>query len=506
MTFKIRLNGANFVSEERERAFDAALAESELTLPQARKAAVPGGNGPGNGNGGGHGKGNGNGNGNGHHDVASVQVKPAISSQIQQPDLGGPDYAQVIEGLERGLTQSYGHQRETLQVHQQYLSNQASYADIFAALMQEQRTLVTADTTAGPRAEVLLEILQSLSRSVEQFHAHQAETLTVHDAFLRQQSAYSESFIELLQAHYGAVLGGNGTKDGGNGAKVEGGSYSRAGAGHRLNAPTSEVREPTKALTFTEVAAEPVAAPTAMSKPEPVSEAEPSTADSAPEVLGDVGRLQVGAAELGEALLTIVSEKTGYPAEMLELEMDMEADLGIDSIKRVEILGALQDQYPALPQVETDMLAELRTLGQVLEQMGTVDEAGKGAVGEGSGDPADVVVAAEEVAHVGRAEPVRMQASENEGGGAGFSAEELGEALLGIVAEKTGYPAEMLELEMDMEADLGIDSIKRVEILGGLQDQYPDLPEVETDMLAELRTLGQILDYMQDARSPSKKV
>jgi hypothetical protein len=46
------------------------------------------------------------------------------------------------------------------------------------------------------------------------------------------------------------------------------------------------------------------------------------------------------------ALLAIVSEKTGYPVETLELDMDMEADLGIDSIKRVEILGALQAQFP----------------------------------------------------------------------------------------------------------------------------------------------------------------
>ena len=46
---------------------------------------------------------------------------------------------------------------------------------------------------------------------------------------------------------------------------------------------------------------------------------------------------------LAGAMLAIVSEKTGYPVEMLELEMDMEADLGIDSIKRVEILAAVPE-------------------------------------------------------------------------------------------------------------------------------------------------------------------
>ena len=55
-------------------------------------------------------------------------------------------------------------------------------------------------------------------------------------------------------------------------------------------------------------------------------------------------------------MMAIVSEKTGYPQEMLELGMDLESDLGIDSIKRVEILGAVQDKIPALPEVPGDEL------------------------------------------------------------------------------------------------------------------------------------------------------
>ncbi|HEY2155061.1 MAG TPA: acyltransferase domain-containing protein, partial [Isosphaeraceae bacterium] len=41
-------------------------------------------------------------------------------------------------------------------------------------------------------------------------------------------------------------------------------------------------------------------------------------------------------------LLGIVSERTGYPPEMLDLDVDLEAELGVDSIKRTEILGAFQ--------------------------------------------------------------------------------------------------------------------------------------------------------------------
>ena len=47
-------------------------------------------------------------------------------------------------------------------------------------------------------------------------------------------------------------------------------------------------------------------------------------------------------------LLEIVRDRTGYPIETLGLDLDIEADLGIDSIKRVEILGKLRDEFPAL--------------------------------------------------------------------------------------------------------------------------------------------------------------
>ncbi|MFM8007541.1 MAG: phosphopantetheine-binding protein, partial [Dolichospermum sp.] len=73
----------------------------------------------------------------------------------------------------------------------------------------------------------------------------------------------------------------------------------------------------------------------------------------------------------------------------------------------------------------------------------------------------------------------------------------LSQNLLNIVSEKTGYPLEMLELSMDIEADLGIDSIKKVEILGSLLELYPDLPKPNPEEIGELRNLGEIASYMQ---------
>jgi len=55
----------------------------------------------------------------------------------------------------------------------------------------------------------------------------------------------------------------------------------------------------------------------------------------------------------------------------------------------------------------------------------------------------------------------------------------------------------MLELEMDLEGDLGIDSIKRVEILAAVQEQSPGMPEVDAAHMGSLKTLGEIVTYMQ---------
>ena len=64
-------------------------------------------------------------------------------------------------------------------------------------------------------------------------------------------------------------------------------------------------------------------------------------------------------------LLDQVSKRTGYPREMLDLAYDMEADLGIDSIKRVEILGELQALSLVPEGLDLERLSRCRTLGEV---------------------------------------------------------------------------------------------------------------------------------------------
>jgi len=187
--------------------------------------------------------------------------------------------------------------------------------------------------------------------------------------------------------------------------------------------------------------------------------------------------------------LNVVSEKTGYPVEMLEMDSDMEADLGIDSIKRVEIMGALRAQFPNLPQADPEAFAEVRTLGQTVTYM-----IGSPARSEAA------PVAAPEIS-LTPATPQSAPVTAAPAPQGGLEAEVLTRALLDVVSEKTGYPVEMLELGSDLEADLGIDSIKRVEIMGALRAQFPALPQADPEAFAEVRTLGQIIDYLVRADS-----
>ncbi|MEI6207136.1 MAG: SDR family NAD(P)-dependent oxidoreductase [Desulfuromonadales bacterium] len=176
-----------------------------------------------------------------------------------------------------------------------------------------------------------------------------------------------------------------------------------------------------------------------------------------------------------EALLAVVSEKTGYPVEMLELEMGLDSDLGIDSIKRVEILSALQERLPGAPVIGPEHLGTLHTLGEIARFLGAVAHAMT---------PADVFQTGQTTRQTGP------------------TPDRITETLLAVVSEKTGYPVEMLELEMGLDSDLGIDSIKRVEILSALQERLPGSPVIGPEHLGTLHTLGEIARHLGSGAAP----
>jgi acyl carrier protein len=69
--------------------------------------------------------------------------------------------------------------------------------------------------------------------------------------------------------------------------------------------------------------------------------------------------------------------------------------------------------------------------------------------------------------------------------------------LFNVISEKTGYPVEILSLDQQLEADLGIDSIKRVEILSAFEGQIPDIKDVNLEEVASLSTLRDVVGFME---------
>ena len=111
--------------------------------------------------------------------------------------------------------------------------------------------------------------------------------------------------------------------------------------------------------------------PAPRSEPKPIAPpraVEPVPIQNTPPPAPAMGREAVAS-----RLVEIVRDRTGYPAEMLGLDLDLEADLGIDSIKRVEILGTLRDSVPALngssDSSTMDALSRARTLGAIVDRV-----------------------------------------------------------------------------------------------------------------------------------------
>jgi len=453
----VQLNGSNYVSDKTQAAFAASLqnghkiaAVSQPATPVVAAAApLP---------------------------VAAIADVPAKATAHAKTEAlpkpvvvtlpAAPVQAAIKHAAETPNGHANGHTNGHTNGHANGQTNGHTKLNGYNHL--EQKKPMQDKTQPAAPAAAQPSIPASLERSLALLHQHQAETLRVHEEYLKSQQEYSQSFFHLLQQFY---VHAPATKTEAAPVQPQHQPVVTPPQLQPVAAPVAPAPQPTPVI-IEPVAVAPVPVVTTSMAPVPAPAPVAAPVAPAPQPAANSATAQLTA-----SMLAIVSEKTGYPAEMLELEMDMEADLGIDSIKRVEILGAMQERHPDLPPVNPEQLAELRTLGQIVAKM----QGSNGVVAAAA--PAPIV--APVAAPVAPApQPVANSASA-----------QLTASMLAIVSEKTGYPAEMLELEMDMEADLGIDSIKRVEILGAMQERHPDLPPVSPEKMAELRTLGEIARF-----------
>ncbi|MDX1928960.1 MAG: SDR family NAD(P)-dependent oxidoreductase [Pirellulaceae bacterium] len=226
-------------------------------------------------------------------------------------------------------------------------------------------------------------------------------------------------------------------------------------------------------------------------------------------------------------LIDFVVEQTGYPAEIIELDWDIEADLGIDSIKKAQLFGELREFFDleSLKNFSLDHYKTLRDIAKLLEQT-----PGKGEwlqVEEQS--PATFTSPADSRAAAPQVKPVESPAVQSADQSAVHAAvqtaasvssvvhesrpalapQQLQQFLIDFVVEQTGYPAEIVELDADLEADLGIDSIKKAQLFGELREMFSFSGRDGQSQnvaggrqsLADYRTLRDVMDALLQSQS-----
>ncbi|MBZ9625581.1 SDR family NAD(P)-dependent oxidoreductase [Clostridium sp. FP2] len=171
----------------------------------------------------------------------------------------------------------------------------------------------------------------------------------------------------------------------------------------------------------------------------------------------------------------IIQLKTGYPVEMLEVELDLEADLGIDSVKQAEIFAQVREKYGYEPEKDVN-IKQFNTISKVVEY--TLKRANMRG-----DDVQQVLEVAKEVVNDFQPDVKVL-----------LDCAEVENELKCIIQLKTGYPIEMLETDLDLEADLGIDSVKQAEIFAQIRQKYGYEPEKDVN-IKQFNTISKVAEY-----------
>lgn len=197
-----------------------------------------------------------------------------------------------------------------------------------------------------------------------------------------------------------------------------------------------------------------------------------------------------------DLLLSIVSEKTGYPIEMLDLDLNIEADLGIDSIKRIEVFSHFFEVIGKKLENEEDVrrlieeLSTKKTFRMIGEWLNKEQHSAMSVENQGKDKKGD--------------ESFPQEHAKKNGVKPMLDSEMLSTYLRHAISSLTGYAKEDISVETNLETDLGIDVIKRFDAIKQLHEQFQIFQEEReqiVDMLQRLavkRTIKEIVDLILD--------
>ena len=218
----------------------------------------------------------------------------------------------------------------------------------------------------------------------------------------------------------------------------------------------------------------------------PESSVKPQVAAPVPAVVPappTPSKSRVGGDDVKERILTLAVEKTGYPRDMLDLDLDLEADLGVDTVKQAEMFAAIREIYN-IPRDENRKLRDYPTLAHVIR---FVYEKRP-----------DLATAAPPSALKVK-EEVKVSTPAGAAVPASGTDDSVKDRILTLAVEKTGYPRDMLDLDLDLEADLGVDTVKQAEMFAAIREIY-NIPRDENRKLRDYPTLAHVIRFVYEKR------
>ncbi|MBT4060275.1 MAG: SDR family NAD(P)-dependent oxidoreductase [Euryarchaeota archaeon] len=229
--------------------------------------------------------------------------------------------------------------------------------------------------------------------------------------------------------------------------------------------------------------------------PMPTPEPDEPVSKPAPTIVGGTSP------DIEAKVIETVAEHTGYPADFIELDQDLEGELGIDTVKQAEIMADLRTAY-SLPVDDTFQLREHPTLNHMIAYIVRMN-------GDSESSEHQPLEPVEDEQTSGEEEIESIDENQSDDisppiqSAAVDSDVEAG--VLEIVVKHTGYPEDFLELDQDLEGELGIDTVKQAEIMADCRERY-SLPVDEEFQLREYPTLAHMIGYIISMRGDSATV
>ncbi|PHM72636.1 type I polyketide synthase [Xenorhabdus sp. KJ12.1] len=337
--------------------------------------------------------------------VSAEFIRQNVLTIIQKRDNPMEQNNKISESLNADtLNELLQAQQVMSQLHQQFQTNQKEYIQLLSMLLEKQYSLMETCRDHQNLPVMLSSLSQSvqlLDKNLELYHTnHERYFMTQQSLFQSGQvtsamslssmpsspkSSPSVSHVTSPAVEYSAPVKpvepiSTAVTNIHSAEKME-----EIVAVRPVVPEMPETEEMPVAPMISMAASEPANEPV-KPEPEPV-EIKVKTQKLTPEIEKLVRRLdQITEENIISQLVNIVSERTGYPQDMISPEMDLEADLGIDSIKRLEIFGAMFDAFSAnlelygetsrnkdLENFEVDSLSTIARMSSFFREM--VDEA-----------------------------------------------------------------------------------------------------------------------------------